>query len=354
MRVEETAAQRQHEREGPAAPASPAPPGDGGAKAAGPGVSRRAALGRIAACGAACAGVAGGALWLHDRRPPQASAELQPLVRDFRSPDGPQASELVFARQPEGAPGELVRAVLRGLGGMGRFVRSGERVLIKPNVGWDRNTRQAANTHPEVVSTLVLLCREAGASEVIVSDVSCNDARRAFTRSGVGEAAQKAGARVLLPSAEDFLEVAMGGAALRSWPVLSALLRVDRFINVPVVKHHSLTGLTCAMKNLYGVIGGKRNLLHQQIHQSIYDLGAFLRPTLVLVDAIRVLFRNGPQGGSFKDVRAEGQVAATVDPVAADAWAAAFLGLQPKDVRYVALADGKLGSAALTQVRQVG
>ena len=282
-------------------------------------LSRRAVLGRIAACGAACAGVAGGALWLHDRRGPRTSGELKPLVRDFRSPDAPSGSELLFARQKGAPPGELVTAVVGAMGGMGRFVRPDERVLIKPNVGWDRNVRQAANTHPEVVGTLVRLCREAGASEVIVADASCNDARRAFTRSGVGRAAQEAGARVLLPGAEDFLEVGIGGAALRSWPVLAAVLRVDRFINVPVVKHHSLTGLTCAMKNLYGVIGGKRNLLHQQIHQSIYDLGAFVRPTLVVVDAVRVLFRNGPQGGSFGDVREEGQVAATVAPVAAGA-----------------------------------
>ncbi len=315
---------------------------------------RREALRRVALCGLAGAGVAAGAWWLHGRGVGPQRASAGPLRLDLRNPEALTGAELVWAKGGVSDAAELVRTTVAALGGMGRFVRRGERVLIKPNVGWDRNERQAANTNPTVVATLVRLCAEAGAAEVIVSDVSCNDLRRAFTRSGVGQAARDAGATVLLPGDEDFREVDFGGKVLGGWPVLAPLLTVDRVINVPIVKHHSLTGMTCAMKNLYGIIGGKRNLLHQGIHQSIVDLGLFLRPTLVVVDGLRVLFRNGPQGGSLRDVREEGQIAVTTDPVAADAWAAGLLQLNPRDLETLRMANGLLGSLDLSQARQAG
>jgi uncharacterized protein (DUF362 family) len=300
--------------------------------------------------------VGGAAFLLHDRRPAAAIGADAPRRRDLRTPEAPRDGELLFARSPNGPAGgpELIRKLLDAFGGMGRFVRRGERVVIKPNVGWDRNEQQAANTNPALIAALVHLCREAGAAEVIVTDVSCNDARRSFTRSGVGLAAQQAGAQVILPLEQDFVTVPMGGLLLQRWPVLKPLLEADRVISVPIVKHHNLTGMTGALKNLYGIIGGRRNLLHQQIDQSLLDLGHFLRPSLVVVDALRVLLRNGPQGGSFQDVQEVGQVAVTVDPVAADAWAAPFLGLKAKDLNFLRLAHGVLGSHELLQVREVG
>jgi hypothetical protein len=166
-------------------------------------------------------------------------------------------------------------------------------------------------------------------------------------------AAQQAGALVVLPTSRDFPTVSLGGGVLDEWPGLSAVLDADRLINVPIVKHHSLTRMTAGMKNLYGILGGRRNLLHQRIDQSIFDLGSFFRPTLVVVDAIRVLLRNGPQGGSFQDVKEVGQLAATTDPVAADAWAATFLGLPPAELGWIRLAHGVLGRHDLQRVREV-
>jgi uncharacterized protein (DUF362 family) len=174
---------------------------------------------------------------------------------------------------------------------------------------------------------------------VTVSDVSCNDPRRSFLRSGVREAAETAGANVILPAEEDYGEIDLGGGVLRNWEVLRHFVEADRFINMPVVKHHNLTLCTIGMKNLYGILGGRRNRLHQEIEQSIVDLAAFVRPTLTVVDATRVLFRSGPQGGSVDDVTIENTVICSTDQVAADARGVEFLGLVPDQVGHIVLAD---------------
>ncbi len=232
-----------------------------------------------------------------------------------------------------------LKATLDAIGGIKRFVGTGERVTIKPNVGWDRKPAQAANTNPVLVAEMVRQCLEAGASEVIVTDVTCNEARRTFLRSGIKEAAAAAGARVILPEDDDFIKTDINGKLLTEWPVLKYFMETDRLINMPIVKHHSLSGCTISMKNLYGILGGARNQLHQQISQAIVDLAAFCRPTLTVVDATRVLTRNGPQGGSLDDVSIEHTVMCATDLVAVDARAAEFLGLTAGNVGHIALAE---------------
>jgi uncharacterized protein (DUF362 family) len=174
---------------------------------------------------------------------------------------------------------------------------------------------------------------------VIVTDVTCNDPRRCFLRSGIREAAEQAGARVLLPTEADYLTANLGGQLLTEWPVLKYFVETDRFINMPIVKQHSLTRCTIGMKNLYGIIGGRRNQLHQQIDQSIVDLASYSRPTLVVTDATRVLFRGGPTGGSLDDVAIENSVICATDQVAADSRAAEFLGLTGERVEHIVLAE---------------
>jgi len=232
-----------------------------------------------------------------------------------------------------------LRASLDAIGGIERFIKPGERVTVKPNVGWDRTPQQAANTNPELVSEMVGLCFAAGAAEVIVSDITCNDARRTFIRSGIKEAAEKAGAKVILPAEDDYVETDLGGDLLTVWPVLKYFIDTDKFINMPIVKQHSLSSCTIGMKNLYGILGGRRNQLHQKIDQSIVDLAAFVRPTLTVVDATHVLMRNGPQGGSTSDVNIENSVICSTDQVAADARACKFLGLIPENVGHIVLAE---------------
>jgi len=266
-------------------------------------------------------------------------------LRDRRVGDDPGRPPLVVARGSD--PALTVRAAVAALGGMDRFVRRGEAVLVKPNMAWDRTPEQGADTHPEVVAEVVRLCRAAGARRVIVADNPVHDAGRVAERSGIGAAATAAGADFVLPGQSGFEWTALGGSVLASWDVLSVLSQADRLINVPVVKHHSLCHLTCGLKNHMGLIGGSRGRLHQEIHPALVDLAAAFRPTLTVVDATRVMMRNGPTGGRLEDVAAVNAVAAGTDPVACDAWAARQLGLDPRDVGHLVLAEGRgLGSLA--------
>nr|CRH05187.1 Conserved exported protein of unknown function [Candidatus Magnetococcus massalia] len=236
---------------------------------------------------------------------------------------------------------KMVRDALQAMGGLGRFVQKGERVLLKPNVGWDRFPEQAANTGPELVKAVAQLCREAGAAKVVVSDFSLNDPQRCFVRSGIEKAAQEAGAELHLPSKSDFVMTQMGGEVLGDWLAMRTLHEVDRVINLPIVKHHSLSGCTLSMKNHYGIIGGRRNRLHQNIHTSIVDLAAAVRPTLTIMDATRVLKRNGPTGGNVADVALEETIIAATDEVALDAYCTRFLDLTPEDVPFLAMAEAR-------------
>jgi uncharacterized protein (DUF362 family) len=247
---------------------------------------------------------------------------------------------------------DATRAVIERLGGMSRFVRPGETVAIKPNIGWDRTPAQAANTNPEVVAALILLCRQAGAKQVLITDVSCNDPRRSFTRSGIWQATEEAGGIVVLPAEHRLRERDIGGQILGRMPVLTPVLAADRLINVPVAKHHGLSRFTGAMKNLYGLLGGRRNRLHQRIDESIADLADFAKATLTVMDATRVLVRSGPQGGSLDDVENVGEVIAGVDPVAIDAYTCRHVGLSPSDLPYLWLASAReIGQAELTKAR---
>jgi uncharacterized protein (DUF362 family) len=266
-------------------------------------------------------------------------------LRDLRVADEAGRPALVVARG--GGPALLVRAAVLAVGGMERFVKPGETALVKPNMAWDRTPEQGANTHPEVVAEVVRLCRAAGARRVIVAEHTIHDAERVATRSGIRAAVAAAGGELVLPGASGFEWTMLGGSILASWDVLRVLFQADRLINLPVVKHHSLSHLTCGIKNHMGLIGGSRGRLHQEIHPAIVDLAAAIRPTLTVVDATRVMMRNGPTGGRLEDVAIVDAVAAGSDPVAGDAWAARQLGLDPTEVGHVVLAEGRgLGSLA--------
>ena len=308
--------------------------------AAAQGLTRRQALLELLRVGGVAAGATGAALWLsrHSLRPLPAQAER--ARRDHRIGTDAQLPAMTVVQN--GEPRALVAQALDNLGGIGRFIHRQDVVVIKPNIAWDRTPEQAANTNPDVVAELVRQCRQAGAKRVIVTDVSCNEARRCFHRSGIQAAALAEGAEVILPDPELFREVEMGGLVLNSWPVLSPFLEADKIINVPVAKHHVLTGATLGMKNWYGILGGERNRLHQQIHQSLVDLANFMLPTLTVMDCYRILLRNGPTGGNLEDVALKKTIVAGTDPVAIDAYVAkAYWNLDPAQMPYLAMAAAR-------------
>lgn len=198
--------------------------------------------------------------------------------------------------QGNAAPGRLVRAAIEGCGGIKKYISRGDIVVVKPNIGWDRRPEMAANTNPEVVAEIVRLCFEAGAKKVKVFDNPVNDARRCYKQSGISDAASKAGAEVKFMESRKFRDVKLQGEALKSWPLYSEVLDADKFINVPIAKTHGLAGLTLSLKNLMGVMGGSRGRIHQNIDESLIDVAGALKPTLTILDAVRILTANGPQG----------------------------------------------------------
>jgi uncharacterized protein (DUF362 family) len=307
-------------------------------------LSRREALVRLGTATGVLVGAAGVGRAVWDKGgfdAVQGSGARQ--TRDYRVATGAadhERLELAIAKSAPGlevpaTPEELVARAVNALGGMKQFVSRGDVVVVKPNIGWDRLPIHAANTNPDVVGAVVKMAFDAGAKKVVVADGSCNDPNRCFQRSGIWRKAYELGAEVVLPAEHRYRTTRMKGEVLDEWPIFTTLVDADKVINVPVAKHHNLAKYTAAMKNWYGVLGGRRNRLHQSIDVSIADLATFMRPSLVVVDATRVLVRNGPQGGNIDDTRVMGTVIATVDQVAADAYGCTLIGQHRDNVPYL-------------------
>ena len=251
---------------------------------------------------------------------------------------------------------KLVARVLGALGGINKFVRVGAKVVVKPNIGWDRNPAQGADTNPQVVKALVKQALDAGASKVMVFDRSCNDNRRCYSNSGIAEAVESIGdRRVVCEFIDDrkFVPVKIEkGVSITEWQFYKDALDADCYINVPVAKHHGLSRLTLGMKNVMGVIGGKRGEIHQSIGQRLADLNTVIRPKLTVIDATRILLRHGPQGGNLADVKVLDTLMASTDPVAADAYATTLFDLKSDAIESTRAAyRAGLGEMDLSKVR---
>jgi uncharacterized protein (DUF362 family) len=260
-------------------------------------------------------------------------------------------SVLVAVR--DGSRMAMLDQALAALGGIEAFVKKGQTVLVKPNIGWDAAPERGANTHPELVGHLVKLCLNAGAKSVSIFDNPCDQWQRTYANSGIAQAAKDAGAIVVNGKDESlYREVEIpGGIKLKHAQVHSLVLDSDVFINVPVLKHHSGSLMTAAMKNLMGVIWDRGAYHRTDLHQTIADFLTFKQPTLNVLDAYHPMVRNGPRGISAADVVEMRTLLASTDIVALDAAAAKMLGHQPADVRHVRIADQmKLGTMNLDQV----
>jgi len=323
-------------------------------------VERRELLKSIAAAGLASllgpAGLLAGGAPAHSRAasggdaPPREPAAGSGAAAADSSTSVKPPPDLAVARSRK--PAELVEAAIAALGGMSLFVSRGDHVLVKPNMGWDRTPEQAANTNPTVVRTLVDLCFKAGAKKVLVMDNTCNQARRCYARSGIARAAEEAGATVRHTNDKRLKEMPVGGEAVKKWPVYADFVEVDKLINVPVAKHHSLARLTLSMKNWLGAIGGRRYQLHQRLDDACVDLSSFFGPALIVLDAVRILKANGPQGGNLEDVERRDTVAAGTDEVAVDAFGATLFGLKPEEIGCVRRgAERGYGVADLSRLR---
>ncbi len=252
-------------------------------------------------------------------------------------------------------PAAAVRAAVDELGGMSGIVSRGARVVVKPNMLTARRPEYAATTNPAVVAALVTLAYEAGADDVVVFDRPTSAPRNVYEVSGIAEAVQSAGGRMKVLTGRDYERMDIeGGRSLTSWEFVRDVFEADVFINVPIAKTHGLAGLTLSMKNLMGVMGGMRGLIHQGFHQKIVDVAKLIKPHLVVLDAYRMLTANGPTGGNLRDVRTAKTVVAGVDMASVDAYGATLFGMRPDDLTYLRLAGEQgIGRTDLDAVRIV-
>lgn len=245
-----------------------------------------------------------------------------------------------------GEPGAMLIRAMKELGGIGNYVKKGQKVVIKPNIGWDKRPELAANTNPELISTLIKLCKSAGASEIIVFDHTCQNWQKCYENSGISKAVADAGGKIVPGNDESYYrEVDIPqGVNLKKTKIHKAILDCDVWFNVPILKHHGGAKNTISMKNLMGIVWDRGFFHSHDLHQCIADIATFhKKPALNIVDAYRILKSNGPQGKSESDVVLLKSLIISPDYVAVDtASMKMFSQVVPtemKDVRYIDLAE---------------
>ncbi len=283
---------------------------------------------------------------------PRASAGDGSPSPSPRASREPARSAVLAVARSENAADNTARAVA-ALGGMRAFVKRNDVVVIKPNICTASAPEYAATTNPHVVATLVRLARDAGAREVIVLDSPfTTDPATAYAASGIGDAATAAGGRMDMMRKSGFRSYQMPGNVLGTQGLYKAVVDADVVISVPIAKQHGSTGLSLAGKNLMGVALDRPRMHGLGLSRCIAELAAALRPDLAVVDATRILVRNGPTGGSLDDVVVKNTVIASADWVAADAYATRLFDLTPAAVPYIrAAADMGLGTADPQAIR---
>ncbi len=249
----------------------------------------------------------------------------------------------------------ITRKAINAVGGMKRFVKAGDVVVVKPNMGWDRSPEQAANSHPLVVRAVVEECLAAGAKKVKVFDYTCNDPRRCYVNSGIEKALKGIkGVECKQIEPERFKMTTLNGQFLKEWELYDEALSANVFINLPVAKHHGLSKLTLGLKNIMGVMGGNRGFTHRNLAVALADVNSKLKSHLTVIDATRILTAHGPQGGNLADVTVLNKVIASTDIVAADAYATTLFGMKPADIAVTVAASKRgLGEMNLDRIKVV-
>lgn len=203
-----------------------------------------------------------------------------------------------------GEPNVMFDKAIESFGGMKRFVKKGQTVVVKPNIGWDVSPERAGNTHPMLVKRIIEHCYNAGAKEVLVFDHTCDNWTKCYTNSGIEKAVKDAGGKIVSGASESYYqEVTIpNGKRLKNAKVHELILGSDVFINVPILKHHGGGKLSVSMKNNMGIVWDRGFWHKNDLHQCIADFVTFKKPTLNVIDAYWVMKQNGPRGVSVEDV----------------------------------------------------
>jgi uncharacterized protein (DUF362 family) len=252
-----------------------------------------------------------------------------------------------------GEPDSMFDKAIESLGGMKTFVKKGQTVVVKPNIGWDVIPENAGNTNPILVKRIIEHCFNAGAKSVYVFDHTCDNWNRCYSNSGIEKAVKDAGGKIVSGESESYYqEVSFKvGKKMSNAKVHELILESDVFLNVPILKHHSGSQLTISMKNLMGIVWDRWYWHQNDLHQCIADFAAYRKPDLNIIDAYYVLKRNGPRGVSKADVLTMKSQIISKDIVAADAAAAKLFGVEPENIPHIQIADEmKIGTKDLSKL----
>jgi uncharacterized protein (DUF362 family) len=317
-------------------------------------INRRQFMARSYKAGASILAACSISYWFYDSAGPARSAQEASEVRipDFSMPRMGQRMSIVRGSSRS----ETLELALKSIGGIDAFIKKGDRVLLKVNAAFASPPMLCATTHPDMVAAITRLCFKAGAAAVTITDNPINDPASCFRLSGIEQAARSAGAAVLFPQKEFFKPFSLEKAKLiRNWPVLyEPLSRIDKIIGTAPVKDHHRSGASMIMKNWYGLLGGRRNIFHQDIHTIITELAMMIKPTLVILDGNTTMMNNGPTGGSLSDLKETHTMIVSTDQVAADAFGATLLDKTVDELAFIKKAEAmNLGTADFQSLNPV-
>jgi uncharacterized protein (DUF362 family) len=318
------------------------------------GLNRRQFLNRLTKAGISITAACAAGFWFHDSRSPSASKNegSNLTLPDFSINALGQKMSIVRGEDRVAT----LRLAVKSLGGIETFIKKGDRVLLKVNAAFASPAILSATTHPSIITEMAQLCFQAGATSVVITDNPINDPVSCFNLAGIADAARSAGAKVVLPSDDQFSPVTVNDAKLiRNWPVLyEPFADINKVIGMAPLKDHNRSGASMIMKNWYGLLGGRRNIFHQDIHSIIMELGMMVKPSLVILDATTTMMTNGPTGGSLSDLKNTNTMIVSTDQVAADAFGASLLGRSLDKLPFIGKAEAAgIGTADYLKLNPV-
>ena len=284
-------------------------------------VNRREFLLRLGITGALIAGsgLAARKLWQPNHFVPGFEKEVGLQLRSYAPEISKVLPSLDIAHGTEHE--KTIRAAMTALGGMDRFIKKGDVVMIKPNVAFDRPPALAATTHPDALRAVAKLCFEAGAHKVVVADNPINSPTGCFLKSGLTAVASEMNLDLMYPETNSFAPLSLTGEILKEWTFFNTPFKqATKVIGLAPCKDHNLCHASMTTKNWYGLLGGRRNQFHQHIHSIVSDFALMMKPTLVILDGMNVLMSNGPTGGRLSDVKPMNTIVAGTDMIAVDAY----------------------------------
>jgi uncharacterized protein (DUF362 family) len=316
-------------------------------------ISRRRFLARILKAGTAIAATGALGSLLYDPWGPSGEIKEQGVTLPDFSITGMGGKIAIVSGSNRRA---TVAKAIDAIGGIGAFIKQGDIVLLKVNAAFASPPILSATTHPDLLSEVITLCFRAGASEVRVTDNPINDPVSCFQLSGIARATEESGGKLFFPRGSYFRPTTVkNGELIRNWPILYVPFEgVTKLIGLAPLKDHNRSSASMALKNWYGLLGGRRNTFHQDIHNIIKELAMLARPTFVILDGTTTMMTNGPTGGALSDLKQTNLMIASTDHVAADAFGCTVLGRNISDLPFIRMsAEAGAGTADYAALKPV-